>query len=131
MPNWEMNYKALQAFHSREGHCRVPAKYVEGEVDLGAWVIAQRRSRGQLSPDQIERLEATDMAWDIVDPINEAGYRALQEFYFREGHCRVPARHVENEFRLGQWVRAQRQNKSKLSADRVERLEALGFEWKA
>jgi hypothetical protein len=47
----------------------------------------------------------------------------------REGHCRVPARHKENGFRLGGWVDHQRQIRENLSEARRRRLDDLGFVW--
>ena len=46
------------------------------------------------------------------------------------GHCNVPSRYAEN-VKLGTWVNTQRSfyNRGKLSADRINKLEAIGFEW--
>ena len=46
-----------------------------------------------------------------------------------EGHCRVPARHKEDGFNLGQWVSVQRRGKDSLSQERLQRLDELGFVW--
>ena len=54
----------------------------------------------------------------------------LHQFQIAEGHVRVPAAFVtECGFSLGRWVRKQRSRKETLSANRCERLEALGFVW--
>ena len=45
----------------------------------------------------------------------------------REGHCRVPLGHRENEYKLGRWVNKQRTRKESMPIDRQARLEALGF----
>ena len=59
---------------------------------------------------------------------------------FKEGNngsARVPLKY-KADLRLGKWVQTQRQQykllqdgskKSKLSEDRIERLESVGFEW--
>jgi Helicase associated domain len=45
-------------------------------------------------------------------------------------HCRVPARYKTSDgFRLGQWVSVRRLSQDKLSSERKERLDSLGFEW--
>ena len=51
----------------------------------------------------------------------------MEEF----GHARVTAKHqTPDGFKLGNWVRVQRQTLNKLSEDRIERLEELGFIWR-
>ena len=44
-------------------------------------------------------------------------------------HCSVPARYQEDGYRLGKWVSHQRNRKSTLAPERLERLEAIGFVW--
>src|SRR5262249_7634262 len=56
----------------------------------------------------------------------------LERFVARVGHARVPAGHVEVDFRLGTWVKQQRrvQGESGLTKERTARLEALpGWTW--
>ena len=44
---WEEGFAALTKFKAREGHCRVPAGYVEGTFKLGQWVGVQRTKQRQ------------------------------------------------------------------------------------
>ena len=63
--------------------------------------------------------------WDI-------GLAALTDFVAQHGHAVVPARYsADDGFRLGQWVWVQRglARRGRLSAERIERLSALGFAW--
>lgn len=62
--------------------------------------------------------------------------KALNQFSSREGHCRVPAIHIEiyegKEISLGAWVGyvRQRNKKNQISLERVEQLNnVLGWEW--
>jgi hypothetical protein len=57
------------------------------------------------------------------------GFAALLRFNLREGHCRVPRRHVEQGYRLGQWVAVQRYTRSELSPRRRAQLNEAGFVW--
>jgi Helicase associated domain len=59
----------------------------------------------------------------------EEGFLHLKTYEECKGHCRVPARHNENGYPLGQWVGVQRANKDDLSAERRQRLDELGFVW--
>lgn len=72
---------------------------------------------------------------------------AAQQFYEREGHLRVPRKHVERivvsgekdddsgegqeqrDLRLGAWVSNQRSRATTLTPQRVERLSAIGMRW--
>ncbi len=64
------------------------------------------------------------------------GFAHLERFLSSEGHTVVPYRFkTEDGYRLGAWVGKQRNNAKKdgrLSAERIERLEALkGWVWAA
>ncbi|WP_457464956.1 helicase associated domain-containing protein [Streptomyces sp. TE5632] len=66
--------------------------------------------------------------------------RACRQFFEREGHLRVPRKHVERivlvsedqeeqELRLGAWIGNQRSRAATLSPERVELLSAIGMRW--
>ncbi|WP_443334091.1 helicase associated domain-containing protein [Streptomyces sp. CB02261] len=64
---------------------------------------------------------------------------ATRQFFEREGHLRVPRKHVERivvgedqaerELRLGAWIGNQRSRAATLSPERVEQLSAIGMRW--
>jgi len=66
----------------------------------------------------------------------EQQFKALQHYQMQFGHCRVPARFKANP-KLGRWVMTQRRQftllmqgfPSALTAERIRRLETLGFTW--
>ena len=56
----------------------------------------------------------------------------LQAYKAEHGDCNVPARSkTEDGFRLGSWCSKRRKDykKSRLSEERIDALEALGFVW--
>lgn len=62
--------------------------------------------------------------------------QALEQFVSREGHCRVPAIHIEilenKSIALGAWVgyMRQRKRKNQLSEERAARIQAVnGWAW--
>ncbi len=59
----------------------------------------------------------------------ERGYRALTKFRAREGHCCPPRHHIEDNFRLGDWVSVQRYRNDVLSVERKRCLDAIDFVW--
>jgi hypothetical protein len=126
---------ALSKFAAREGHARVPAKHSEGELHLGSWV-AQRRvdyRDGTLDPFLVERLEAVaGWQWNPRDDDWDRGNASLSRFVAREGHARVPPRHIEGDFRLGSWVLVRRADfrAGRLPPERVASLAGLpGWSW--
>ena len=128
--DWEEGFSYLQRFHQREGHCRVPATHREKGYRLGQWVSVQRKSNETMLPERRQRLDDLGFVWDPLEAQWEEGFRSLVKFHQREGHCRVPQRHREEGYRLGQWVSVQRGSKDTMLPERRQRLDALGFVWK-
>ena len=126
---WEEAFASLQKFHKREGHCRVPQNHVINGLRLGSWVGNQRQTKDHISADNIRRLDALGFSWNLLSEQWEEAFASLQKFHKREGHCRVPQKHLINGLQLGTWVSRQRQIKEQLSPERIARLEALGFSW--
>ena len=127
---WEDGFAALERFRAREGHCRVVQKHVEGTCRLGQWVRAQREGSDKMPAERRLRMEALGFDWDPFATAWEDGFAALEKFKARERHCRVPKKHLEGTYRLGLWVGTQRGQRDRMTADRRQRLEALGFEWR-
>jgi hypothetical protein len=126
---WGQAFALLRNFHKREGHCRVPRSYSVGGVNLGKWISLQRLNKERLNKPQISRLNSLGFSWDPLGEQWEQAYAALKKFQKREGHCRVQAQHKENGINLGNWVNNTRYKKSQHSADRLRRLNSLGFIW--
>jgi len=130
---WEDKYAHLQSFVKREGHARVPKRFRTDEgFRLGEWVVFQRTTRAKLSEEQIARLGSLPgWVWDPFELWWDEGYAHLQAFVEREGHARVPNNFMTAEgFKLGQWVRSQRDRKEELTKERVALLESLhGWVW--
>jgi superfamily II DNA or RNA helicase/uncharacterized protein (DUF2384 family) len=127
---WETNFAALQTFHQREGHCRVPRGHEKDGLNLGNWVGTQRSKKGDLTPDQSKRLNKLGFIWDARAELWERNFAALQKFHQREGHCRVPRGHEKDGLNLGNWVGNTSRNKKNLTPNQIKRLNALGFVWK-
>jgi superfamily II DNA or RNA helicase len=133
--SWDELYGILVAYHQREGHCDVPQRHIENDFRLGQWVSTQRRFFDSLSADRRRRLEELGFACNPHHTQWEEGFSALKAFQEREGNCHVPRQLMEKGFRLGRWVRRQRNcqrgSDVSLSDDRRRRLDELGFVWDA
>lgn len=126
---WEVGFAALTRFYAREGHCRPSRFHREGNFSLGPWVSNQRYYKDKLTPEHRRRLNRLGFVWNWRDYLWDLGFATLLEFKRREGHCRVPASHVEGNYMLGYWVSSQRRNRNKMSAERKTRLNNIGFIW--
>jgi hypothetical protein len=78
---------------------------------------------------RIHLLDDLGFVWDPLIEKWQEGFNALNSFKDREGHCRVPKPHIENDFPLGHWVSRQRRNKDNLTEERLIQLNELGFVW--
>ncbi|MDC3080654.1 helicase associated domain-containing protein [Rhodospirillaceae bacterium] len=128
---WEQCFSALKAYKNEFGNCVVPAGTQYLGKKLGVWVAGQRRRKYQLSKEQITRLDALDFSWDPDAQRWEQGFSALEAYKSEFGNCLVPKNAKYAGMHLGGWVSRQRQIRKQLSADRIARLDALGFVWRA
>ena len=130
--DWENSFAALTAHKAKYGDCRVPAAWPENP-SLGIWVSNQRGAQraGKLSPERTARLEALGFEWGTLANDWENSFAALTAYKAKYGDCRVPTQGGHENAYLGRWVSTQRRVRKagKLSAERVARLEALGFKW--
>ena len=126
---WEDGFSNLVKFKEREGHCRVLYNHLEDNYKLGGWVIDQRKNIKTLSDERKIRLDELGFIWNQLAAQWENGFSYLITFKTREGHCKVPHKHLENGFTLGLWVSVQRRNKENLSDERIKRLNSLNFIW--
>jgi superfamily II DNA or RNA helicase len=132
---WEKMFGALIDYKKRFGNCNVPQGWNEDQK-LGRWVSTQRRLRkkDQLSPERMSRLSELGFVWDRLDGAWERAwvqrYQELVAYKNRFGDCNVPKRWCENTT-LGLWCGTQRAEykKGKLTPERINRLEKIGFRW--
>jgi hypothetical protein len=136
---WEEGYQHLVAYKAEYGDCNVPDSYsTKDGFKLGVWVSVQRqnrrgrKNRNNLPAERIQRLEAIGFIWTTSGRKWEEGYQRLVAYKAEYGDCNVSSRYrTKDSFKLGSWVSNQRKdyNKDKLSTERIQRLEAIGFVW--
>ncbi|MFZ4600567.1 MAG: helicase associated domain-containing protein, partial [Terrimicrobiaceae bacterium] len=125
---WDHGLKLLMKYKSRTGNCLVPQRHKEEGFQLGIWV-ANIRKRPILKDDRIKMLNDIEFIWDVLSYKWQMGFQALIAFKKREGHCRVPGKHIENGYKLGQWVGVQRYERDDLSDERRKLLGEIDFHW--
>ncbi|MDC6454678.1 helicase associated domain-containing protein, partial [Planktomarina temperata] len=89
----------------------------------------QRKAKDRISPERTQRLEDIGFVWDHIAEQWEEGFSKLLQLNEAEGHCRVPAKFKLDGFNLGQWVSDQRKAKDRISPERRQRLDDVGFVW--
>jgi hypothetical protein len=125
---WKGRFAELQAFQQEHGHCNVPNQSRYRHLRL--WTGLQRNfgNRGRLQPDRRRRLDELGFVWNRIEALWERFYSELAAFQRAHGHCCVPVKGHEG---LHSWVFRQRHQRERLSPERRQRLDDLGFEWQA
>lgn len=129
---WMQKYEVLKAFQNKNGHCRVRKRY-EADPSLASWVDRQRQDnrKGRLSEERKQML--LDLGFEF-NPLHSTWleqFHLLKEFQQTHGgSCWVPQKYKADPA-LGEWVHNQRQDRKRgrLSKERKQMLNDLGFEW--
>ncbi|MEW2811009.1 Helicase associated domain protein [Streptomyces massasporeus] len=161
-PAWPVEWQRafhLTRLHLEEGGAlpMEPGDVVRQSEDLGRWVRSVRLGWGKLTTVQqwmCEQVLGIEPAAEDEKPQPRRtqadqwamNYEAAKQFYEREGHLRVPRKHVERivggdgkggsgedqeerELKLGAWIGNQRSRAATLAPERVEQLSAIGMRW--
>ncbi|MDX3351536.1 MULTISPECIES: DEAD/DEAH box helicase [Streptomyces] len=153
-PSWPVEWQ--RCFHLVRLHLETggelptaPGNVVHQGEDLGRWVRTVRYRWDKLTTVQqwlCEQVLGIEPAGEDEKPRPRRtqadkwamNFKAARQFFEREGHLRVPRKHIERiigedqeerELRLGAWVGNQRSRAATLSPERVEQLSAIGMRW--
>lgn len=142
--SWEVMYQYAKRYYQRFGDLEVPRRYRTPEgYSIGHWIVAQRLVRrgnipGNLSEDQIKRLDEIGMVWDNVHDLAwERNFAEAKAYFSVHGNLNVPAKLVTaSGFRLGAWLSRLRSVRAgtmigNLASERIQQLDALGMVWDA
>mmetsp|Transcript_24877 Transcript_24877/g.53664 ORF Transcript_24877/g.53664 Transcript_24877/m.53664 type:complete len:789 (-) Transcript_24877:315-2681(-) len=148
---WEKRIQQVESFRQDTGHLNIDHNYKHCS-NLGGWAADMstlykdwKAGSQQLSEDMIAKfnqLIALGFNFNVLSFYENN--RSWEDHYavllkFKEGNngsARVPLKY-KADLRLGKWVQSQRQQykllregkKSKLTEERIEKLESAGFEW--
>jgi superfamily II DNA or RNA helicase len=153
-PAWPVEWQ--RAFHLtrlqlKEGGAlpTEPDTVVRQGEDLGRWVRSVRLGFDKLTTVQqwmLEQVLGIEPASEDEKPKPRRtqadkwamNYEAAKQFYEREGHLRVPRKHIERivgedqeerELRLGAWISNQRSRAATLTPERIDQLSRIGMRW--
>ena len=147
--DFDYYYQQLIKFYHREGHIKVPNKFVDPDTGchLGTFINCVRQAkRGTghdivLTNQQIKMLDDLGMVWQVqASPLPfDTYYEELVRYYQREGHVKVPGSYVvpENGIKLGKFIQRMRALRTGnasgglITQEQVNKLNALGMVWDA
>ncbi|QNF35280.1 Helicase associated domain protein [Adhaeribacter swui] len=124
---WNLNFERLKIYQQVYGTCQVSLKI---NPVLQRWTRWQRIlfCQGRLSEERMAKLNEIRFPWNVQEGYWMKMYEALSQFKERYGHTRVPYHWAPNR-QLAAWVYRQKLNKAELSAQKIELLNILGFDW--
>ena len=133
---WYNSFEELKEFKKQNGHCNLQKtiknnpKYTEEYKRLSNWVQHQRLKykNGELTENQINELKNIGFSFNILMSNWEMRFYELKDYKNKFGTCDVPL--DSKEYRtLATWVNKQKNNRKKLTAFRLEKLNSIGFIW--
>ena len=129
---WQEMYEQLKTYHAEHGDADVPAK-LKTNPKLANWVSSQRiqHKTGRLPHEQVRLLGELGFSWKQREVGTwEDRLAEVAAFKEKNGHCEIPLNYPDNP-KLGRFVNSMRtqRNSGRLAADRIAKLDALGFAW--
>ena len=133
---WDIYYQELIRYKKRSGDVMVPSRYVTDDgLFLGRWLQRQKAiyQERRLSKEKIQMLESLGVEWKSqLDQRFDEWVERLIEYKNEYGNLDVPVRHeTKDGYNLGTFcynIRG-RYKAGKLTKDRIDTLEAIGFRW--
>lgn len=144
--SWRERFQELCHYKQQMGHCSVPHNFKEN-MRLARWVKRQRhqyRPYRNEEPEHLsesikERMNSLDsigFVWNCQEAAWEENFAELLDYHAIFLDCNVPSNYPQNP-NLAIWVKGQRRQhkmymegkKSGMTAERVQKLESIGFLW--
>jgi hypothetical protein len=156
---WSKYYNALKQFKQNNGSHMSPAHSYKSTIthedgrketlSLGKWCSRQRQAKkkqknGNITDDQIRKLDDIHFIWDIPSFTWNKYYNALKQFKQNNGSHMSPAQSYKSTIThedgrketlsLGKWCSRQRQAKKKkgnrnITDDQIRKLDDIHFIW--
>lgn len=131
---WDEMYEGLKNHHAQDGNADVPSRWND-DPKLAVWVREQRHRRKKhlITDEQVRLLDELRFTWQHRERGSwDDRLVEVAAFKVKNGHCEIPVNYPENP-KLGGFVNAMRtqRNSGKLSAERIAKLDALGFVWES
>ena len=135
---WDMYYASAKQYYQENGNLEVPARYITEEgYALGSWLNNQKAIRkgtisGNLTENQIQKLDEIGMIWDLLDYFWKQNYRLAKEYYLVYGNLDIQTNYKSKDGKhLGNWILRQRQlyKSNDLTDEQIKKLDSIGMDW--
>lgn len=130
---WDRKCADVETFRSQHGHSDVPHGHMVRDYDLGQWLGDQRKlySRGRLSADRVQRLEALGVKWNCKEDYWHRIYEEVRKYLREYGCVRLSKDSTKEERKYYYWIQDQmkRGRKGRVSAEKTALLRAIGIEF--
>ena len=135
---WDMYYASAKQYYQENGNLEIPARYITEEgYALGSWLNNQKAIRkgnivGNLTKDQIQKLDEIGMIWDSLDYFWEQNFKLAKEYYLTNENLEIPTNYRSKDGKhLGNWILRQRQlyKSNSLTEDQIQKLDSIGMDW--
>lgn len=131
---WEDSYKIAKEYYRENNDLIIKNSCVFNDFNLGSWISSQRNmyKNNNLSNDRIKKLEKIGMIWDAsidADKIWNDHYIIAKQYYEEHGNLLINTRSRYKGDNLGAWINKNRNEKDKLSNDKINKLESIGMVW--
>ncbi|MDO8446598.1 MAG: Helicase associated domain protein [Deltaproteobacteria bacterium] len=136
---FEKGLLASVKYKKQFGYVNVPVEYKPSDgYNLKQWQNTQRVAykKGQLSEDRVRQLEEIGfkwvLHWDMDEEVFQKSIKFSLKYKERFGDVNTPITYrTPQGHSLGRWQNAQRAayKQGRLPADKIKRLEEIGFRW--
>ena len=134
---WMNSFHAAKKYYEEHGNFELTQNAVVDGVWLGKWIAVQAKRLRESAPipeEQQKLLETLPLKTESeADRIWKDNFEDLCSYVNSNGSFNIPAKYTSpHGVRLSAWATVQRMKKGKgeLSAERISKLDAIGFPWK-
>ena len=134
--SWDDYYGLAVEYFKEHGNLLVPINYSKNGMNLGYWIIDQRKimkgqgHRRDLTEEQIEKLDAIGMVWDVKQHDWDTMYAQAKAYYEEHGNLSFPYNDKRYK-KLSTWIQNKKSGyygkcSCRLTEEQVEQLQAIG-----
>lgn len=131
--NSDKRLKTLMEYVEEFRSCSVPRDFEYKGINLGSYINNIRRLKrdGKLDNKREEKLNSIGFVWEPSEFTFKRNIELLKEYKKEFGDCKVKAKYEYKGIKLGSWVNDMKKlrKNGKLSKEREEMLDELGFAW--